>query len=336
MNTKLIVALACAAPFVASTAQAQGFSWEGSLELKHTNTYKSDDRTKEFGSNQATLELEGGYQFNETFGVFAAFTGENLNDPTPADKHFTDWGLYVKELGFSFATGNTTFSIGKVSPVFGIAWDATAGFFASDLAEDYELTEQLGGLAEVDLGNSGALHFGLFFADNTGLSRSAGFRRPQNTTAAGGAGNTGKLNNATVTWVKGFGDTEVRLGARRLSAGTGDVKNETGFVGSVQHSFANMPLDAFAEVARFDGFEGTADKATYATLNAAYAIGDVTLSGTYALRDITNRAKTQAVSVGAEYEFGERFLVGAALARVKEGNVTDHVFGVNFEIALGS
>ncbi|MBT8170757.1 porin [Falsiruegeria litorea] len=336
MNTKLIAALVCAAPFVATAAQAQEFTWEGSLEFTHDNTFKSDDPTKEFGATGATLDLSAAYQFNETFGVFGALTGENLNDATPADKHFTDWGLYVKELGFTISTQHATFAVGKVSPVFGIAWDATAGYFASDLAEDYELTEQLGGLAEVELGDAGALHFGLFFADDTALGKSVGFRRPQNTTAAGGAGNTGKLNNGSVTWVKGFNDTEVRLGVRRLSAGIGDVKDETGVVASVQHSFANLPLDAFAEFAQFEGFEGTADKATYATLNAAYAIGEVTLSGTYALRDITNREKTEVLSIGAEYEFGERYLIGAALAQVKEGAVTDQVLGVNFEIALGS
>lgn len=338
MTYKHLAALIGVAVLFAGATQAQeapGFTWEGSLELEYSRTFKSDTPGNEFGAATGTLDLSGAYRFNDTISVFAALTGESVNDPVPGDRYFTDWGLYIKELGVQFDTGAASFQLGKVSPVFGIGWDQTAGFFAADLAEDYELTEQLGALVAVDLGSAGMLHAGLFYADDTALSRSAGFRRGRNTSAAGGAGNTGRLDNGAVTWIKSFGETELRLGVRHLSRGAGDVKSENGVVASLFHSFHNMPLDLFAEVASFSGYGGTADDASYATLNAAYALGDVTLSGTYARRDIDSTGLTELFSVGAEYEFGERYLVGAALARIEEAGAVDHVFGVNFEIALG-
>ena len=188
----------------------------------------------------------------------AVFGGLTLEEMTGPSNTIEDLGLYIHELGVRVGNGPFSASFGKVTPTFGTAWDGAAGYFASGLAEDYELTEVIGGVAEADLGQAGSLAFGLFYFDDTALSRSIGFNRGKNRTAAGGAGNTGKLNNATVQWMKEFNGTTVHLGARHLSKGVGDVSDETGFVGGIMHSFegSGTPLELFAEVASFDGFGG--------------------------------------------------------------------------------
>lgn len=351
MNKHLTAVLVSSAPMLlgANAALAQegsnfareeagsAFSWELSLEIGLDEVYSSNTPGNEIRDVYATGEAAGEVAIGDNIAFFAGLTWESITGPT-ADRTFEDMGLYIDSIGLQFEFANATFQVGKVAPVFGNAWDSVAGLYATSLAEDYELAEMIGGLADVDMGNGHTLSFGIFFADTSVLSESAGFNRGRNTTAAGGAGNTGKLNNATLQWSKEMGDTYFHVGARHLSAGTGDLSDETGIVAGIGHSFtpSGVPLDIFAEFASFDGFGGTTDDATYATLNAAYAIGDLTLSGTYAVRDVTSAGKTTLFSIGAEYPITDNILIGGALARVDDAGVKDDLIGLNIIFTLGS
>lgn len=314
-----------------------GFSWEGEIEIGVEDLYRSDDPDAELSNPYGIFSLAFGYGFANGIEVFGALTAESLDDPTPDDHVFQAMGLYVEELGLSFPVGQaTTVSVGKLHPLFGTAWDDAAGYFGSSLAEDYELIEQIGAIADITLSDASVLSFAAFYADNTVLSESVGFRRPRNSTADGGAGNTGKLNNFALQWSSDVGErTFIKLGARYLSKGTGDFGDETGAVVSLGHSFAGAPLDVFAEVAAFNNYGGSSDDATYATLNAAYAIGDLTISGTLATRDLETEGNTDLASVGVEYEFANGFTLGGALAYVDEAGVKNQVLGVNLIIPLG-
>jgi len=313
------------------------FSWEAALEVGADTVYSSNTAGNEIRDIYAIGEAAGVAAIGDNISIFAGLTWESMTDPT-ADRSFGDMGLYIDSIGLQFEVANATFQIGKVAPSFGYAWDAVAGFYATALAEDYELVEMLGGLADVDIGNGNTLSFGIFFADTSVLSESAGFNRGRNNKNAGGAGNTGKLNNATIQWTKEMGDTYFNIGARHLSAGVGDVSDETGFVASIGHSFtpSGVPLDVFAEFASFDGFGGTSDDATYATLNAAYAIGKVTLSGTYAVRDISSAGKTTLASLAVEYPLTDNILIGAAYAHVDDAGIKDDRIGLNVIFSFGS
>lgn len=314
-----------------------GFSWEGEIEIGYEDLFRSDMPGNELSNTYAIGTISLGYGFANGVEIFTTLTAESLDDPTPQDHTFQDMGLYVEELGFSFPVGRAaTVTIGKLHPVFGTAWDDAAGYFGGALAEDYELVEQIGGMADIDMGDAGTLSFATFYADNTRLSESWGFRRPRNTTANGGAGNTGELNNFALQWSSDIGEnTFIKVGARYLSAGAGDVGDETGAVLSIGHSFQNIPLDIFAEAAAFRNFGGTADDARYLTLNAAYGIGDFTLSGTLSHRDLGTQGDTNLASLGLEYEFSNGYTLGGALAYIEEAGVDNHVFGVNLVIPLG-
>ncbi|MGR3760225.1 porin [Roseobacteraceae bacterium NS-SX3] len=335
MNKTLTAALAASAPvFLLATAAHAEFAWEGEIEIGNEQVVSSDDPANEIRDTYAIFTAYGRYSFGNGISVFSVLTGESMTDAT-ADRTFDDMGLFVEELGLSFALGEAaTVSAGKLHPVFGSAWDDTAGFFGGTLAEDYELKEQIGILADVELEGAGTLSFGTFFADDTLLSRSAGFDRGRNTTAAGGAGNTGKLNNFAIQWSQEAGDTSFHLGARHLSAGTGDADDEQGVVAGIGHSFAGG-FDAFAEVAAFSHFGGSADDATYATLNGAYAIGSLTLSGTLARRDLDSQGDTDLASLAAEYEFRNGLTLGGAVARIDDSGTRDTVIGVNLLVPLG-
>jgi hypothetical protein len=243
-------------------------------------------------------------------------------------------GAFLDVLGLRYSFGSTSVSGGKVSPVCGQGWDAPAGFFGTTLAEDYEMREQIGIFADFDLGTSGVLSGGVFFADDTALSRSAGFKRGRNTTAAGGAGNTGKLDNFVIAWNKEMGGTAFNLGARFLSAGVGDVDDETGFVAGASHDFGNG-FEAFGEVAAVSNFGGGADDMTVVTLNGAYGIGNWTLSGTLARQDNDSAGEKDLISLGADYEFANEVTLGAAVARIDDAGTRDTSIGVALIVPLG-
>lgn len=315
-------------------AQTTAFSWDGEVEMGVESVIDSDAVGNEIDDAYFNLELSGTLDIGARTRFFATLAGESVLDPVD-DRAFEDIGFFIKELGVSFdLTENATVSLGKITPVFGRTWDEAAGFFGGTLGEDYELTEQIGVTADVVLTNGGVLSLGVFYVDDTGLSRSAGTDRGRNRASDGGAGNTGELDNVAVTWTQEFGDSSVQLGVRHLSAGQGDASDETGVVASFGHSLSD-DLAAFAEVAHFDGFGGGTDDALYLTLNGAYQMGPWVFSGTYAHRDLDTAGDTDLFTVAAEYEFSNGVVAGGGIAFVDDDGTSDTVLGLNVVIPLG-
>lgn len=314
------------------TQESSRFTWDGEIELGYESVYDSDAAANEVNDPYLFIELNGEFAVSDSVSFFGGLTLEEMTGPSNGVR---DLGMYFHELGMRFNAGAATFSIGKFHPQFGAAWDETAGFFGGTIAEDYELVEKIGGAVDYDMGQNGVLSFALFYADDTVLSESAFHNRGRNTTAAGGAGNTGQLDNASLQWVNEYGDTRVLAGLRYQSAGIGNVSDETGAVVGLGHSFGSG-FDFYGEVAAFDGYEGTSDDATYVTMNLAYTLGQATtLSGTYVHRDLDSRGVLEGVSVGVEYEFQNNMTIGAALATNDDNGVRDNIFGVNLVLGLG-
>lgn len=319
----------------AALAQDAGFSWEGELEIGNESVFDSNVAGNEISNTYLELSLGAAYRWDNGVEVFTALKAESLTDPV-ADRAFEDIGLYVEELGLSFPAGAaTTISLGKLAPSFGSAWDDTSGFFGDALAGDYELVEQIGILADVEALPGGVLSLGVFYADDTALSRSVGYERGRNTTAAGGAGNTGELNNVSLQWRHDLGDGFYQVAARKLSAGQGDVDDETGLLLGGGYTFGEAFV-LFGEVAQFNNFGGGAEDASYATLSGAYYIGpSLSLSGTLSTRDLSVSGRTDMASLGAEYEFASGITVGGALAMFDDAGTKDRVVGLNVIIPFG-
>lgn len=337
MKKTLTAALVSSASMLvcANAGQAQEnsrFIWDGEIELGYQSIYNSDVSANEVDDPYLFIELNGEFALTDSVSIFGGLTFEEMTGPS---SNISDIGMYFHELGMSFETGAATFKIGKFHPDFGAAWDETAGFFGGSLAEDYELVEMLGGAVDYDLGDNGTLSFALFYADDTFLSESAFYNRGRNSASAGGAGNTGQLDNASLQWTHEIGNTRLLAGVRYLSASTGDVDDETGAVFGLGHSFDNG-IDFYGEVAAFNGFGGTSDNANYLTLNAAYTLGSsTTLSGTYARRDVDSLGVFEIVSVGVEYEFENNITLGVALASSDDAGVRDNLLGLNIVVPLG-
>lgn len=337
MKTNTIGALLAGVSFlaVASTASAEsaGFSYELELEMGIASVIDSDIAANEMTDTYGAANLGLEFAITETITFFSALTFESVIDPV-ADRTFDDMGLYVGEIGLSFAFGDNSVSLGKISPAFGIAWDATPGYFGADYAGDYELAEMIGITGEFALGD-GTLSAAVFYMDDTKLSDSWGTKRGRNTTAAGGAGNTGKLNNFALAYTLEKGNTTLDFGVRHLSAGIGDIKDETGLSFGVIHA-VNENIEIVAEVAAFEGFAGTADDASYATLGASFATGGpITYTASYTRRDITSSGVDQLFSVGLDYELKGGAILSAALGFTDEGGTKSTMAGLAVVIPLG-
>lgn len=333
MNYLAMGAAAASVSLAASAGLAESrFTWDGEVELGVDSVVNSDVAADELSDFYGTLELNAEFALNDNFSVFGGITGESMTDPT-GDRVLGDLGFYFHELGLRYAIGESAVSFGKITPSFGSTWDSAAGFYGDALAGDYELTEMIGATADLAVAG-GTLSFGVFHADDTYLSQSAGFNRGRNSPSDGGAGNTGKFDNFAVQWSQELGDTFYHVGARRLSASAGDVKDETGYVAGIGHQ-VNDQLGLFAEVAHFDGFGGTADDATFVTLNAAYTVGQITYSGLISQRDVDSAGKTNLFSVGLDYELANGMVLGAALAHVDDAGTNSQQIGLNLVIPLG-
>lgn len=333
MTNKLALALVVSG--VATQAVAQdAFEWEGELELGVEAVVSSDTAGNEITDGYGVLELGGSLSFGANGSGFFTIVGESVEDPTD-DRLLEDIGFYVEEIGVAFDLGTaTSIAIGKVNPSFGRTFDDAGGLFADTVAGDYELTEQIGVFVESELTTDGTLSFGVFYADDTFLSRSIGTDRGRNSSDAGGAGNTGRLDNVALTWTQEYKNNTFQIGARHLSAGTGDAHDETGLVASVSHDFSDQ-FYVFAEAAHFSNFGGGADDATYLTLNAGYTMDNWAFSGTLARRDLDGGGETDVISVSAEYEFDNGNVLGTGLAFVDDGGNKETLFGVNLIVPFG-
>lgn len=312
---KKLALAGCALALTGATpllAQEQAFVWGGEFEIGVDSTVESDDPAGELTDNYASLSLAFEAGVATSITLFGEVTLESVTDPAET-RQFDDLGLYVNELGLRFDLAAGELSVGKVSPTFAVAWDAAPGFYGTSLAEDYELSEVIGATFDMPVAASGGvLSFALFYADDTAFSDSLGTKRGRNTTADGGAGNTGKLNNVALQYTQEVGDTTYWVGGRFLTAGDSDVSDEKGAVIGMAHDFGNG-FDLIAEVAYFDGFAGTGEDSTYATLGGSYVQGPWAYSASYTGIDNTANGYDDLITVGVDYTFENDMSLGGGV-----------------------
>lgn len=340
----LVLVAGNAMPAAAEEEKAQYVEGELELTLGNDNVVSSDDPGNEINDlfPEAALGLRVGLL--PGLSLNAGLTLEPVLDPLPfEDRFFGDVGLYLDTLNLEAEIGDLTFVAGKFGPGFGRAWDNTPGIYGTDFAEDYELSEQIGFGAAYSVATPAAgthtLGANIFFADTTVFSDSIFTRRGRLSTADGGAGNTGRLDNFSVTLdgaefpsLPGF---SYHLGYRHLSAGLGDLGSENGFVAGVaqEAKLASGLLLAFTgEVAHFDNFGGTLDSATYFTpglaLGGEHWHGE--LSGTVRRInfDVGGGQTDLLAQASVGYTFDNGIDLSAGYAFVRAENIRSHVVGV--------
>lgn len=170
-------------------------SGEVGIEIQNDYNFDSDDRNAEQNELGATIEPAITLAFTENLSLNTELTLEAQRDPGPReDRVFQDHGLAVSVLTLNYDSDRFGVYAGKFGPNFAIAWDAAAGLYGTDVAEDLELADFLGAGGYVNFGETAAGSLtgsaSVFFTDTTILSESFITNRGRTRQAAGEPGNT--------------------------------------------------------------------------------------------------------------------------------------------------
>jgi len=287
------------------------------------------------------------------FSVSTSLVLEQIEDPDSNDAAVLErHGVYMDTLYAQWAPGDFSLLAGKFGPTFGQAWDRTPGVFGTDLAEDYELSEQIGGAVAYSFATEGfgehTLTANLFMTDRTLLSGSLITDRDTTSLRDGGAGNTEAPQSVSLTWdaadLAGVEGLELTAGYRVLAEGDeDDGATEHGGVLGVYYATEldnGWTVEPLAEVAHFQNAAGLDDTtATYLTVGAGAGFDRYSFAASYTGRFIRsddegdfNDTLAQA-SVGYDLGHGAGVELGYAFADGER--VESHVLGLVFSYELG-
>ena len=306
------------------------------------------------------LETAVSLQTGDGLALNADLMVEPVKDIEPGkNREFGDIGAYFKTLNVSFENDDYGFLIGQFEPNFGRAWDVAPGLYGTFLAEDYELTDRLGGQASYFF-NAGGFHnqatASVFTLDRSFLSGSILTSRPTNSINDGGAGNTNGLSSValTLTGCQGTdpdacyddGTFGYQIGFLYQREGQGDYGNETGIVGSLNKTIKTgdeQDVKLLGELAYFNNFEGTDSAVLYATASAAYDSSDYTLSltGTQ-IAGLTHQVDNQtfvdaSVVYNLDHDYtilGEQWSVGVSYDYNRSSDVTTNSLALQVKAEL--
>ncbi|MBK1871484.1 hypothetical protein [Taklimakanibacter albus] len=296
------------------------FEVSGYAELNGDWYFPSDNSVDSSQDVHPKSEVEMKFTPFDHFSVLTNIVTEPVSDPEPGeDRFFKDTGTYAEILQGQVEIGALTLFGGKIHPAFGRAWDVTPGLHGTDLAEDYELSERIGGgasLAFEALGLSNALSFSAFTADRTILSESLFTNRGRLHLSDGGAGNTDGISSVAVA-LDGCLGAEIdscyaegtfgyQIAGRYQKGGEDSDGDETGIIGSLNKSFEvgeDMSVLLFGEVGWFQHFDGGSDDAF--TLTGSGALKDGPFTYSLAYTQLRTDATEHQVDASAIYSLGD-------------------------------
>ncbi|MCQ0094178.1 hypothetical protein [Roseovarius sp. M141] len=306
------------------------FAAEFSVEIENDTVVDSSDPAIEFSDTYATIEAAITMALGASSSLNLALTFEPIIDAT-GDRVFEDHGLYAEEFFFAHDFGAGEIILGKFNPAFGIAWDEAPGIFGADFAEDYQLTEQIGGAVLIPFAigaSENVVSVALFNADRSVLSKSLGRRRGPGSLLDGGVGNTSGPDSITITMAGELGATTYSAGVQNLARGAGDTHDQRGAVVGATHTYdLGRPVELLAEMAYFTDFAGTSTAAKYGSVGLAAPFGPVTVSGVYASRKLDGARIDHLATVTGEMELATNVFASLGYRYGREGADKTHTIG---------
>lgn len=348
VKSGLGIAAGAAVAVCASVAAAEEsfprISGEVGIEVQNDLVFEADDESSELNDLYTTIEPAVRIEPVEHLAIVAGLVLEPVQDAED-DRFFEDEGLYVEQLFLEYYDDWGTVYGGKFNPPFGIAWDLAPGIYGADLAEDYELTEQLGGGVVLGFGAPDNGYLGVvevsanvFVADRTPLSQSLITGRGDLDLDDGGPANTEGPGGFSVTLTGGdiaaLPGLAYHAGVRFRAGGEGDPSDEVGGVFGLVQTFElgdDQAVEIVGEVAGFNDFEAGENDAVYATLGGAYVVGgwNVALTGAYRDSAIDDEQiesdRIVQISTGYAFDFGLGVDVGYRFGR--EDGADTHTLG---------
>jgi hypothetical protein len=338
--------LASTASLHAETEQTTpSISGAVAFEFQNDLAFSSDDPTEEF--NNAFLKIEPGLTLALTkeFSVNAGIVLEQVQEPPVKgdDRTFADQGLFVEVLTLDYERGPLHFSGGKMHVNFGKAWDTTPGVFGTDLAEEYEMAENIVFLGSIthDFGQGGkqTLSAQTFFLDTSGLAESATTRRKKTREGDGGPGNTGDFSSFAVSLDGGdfpdFPGFSYHAAYVHHANDTDNAESESRFAIGGAYEFklpSGVTVQPLIEYVAFQDADGTADQdRSYVTAALGFTYGDwnAAISGTFKETEAADGTETneEQLQVSAGYTFPLGIGLEVAYKRVRNAGVDTDVFG---------
>ena len=322
------------------------------FELQNDLAFSSDDPAEEFNSLSPKIEPGLTLSLTDTLSVNAGLVLQAVQAPPVAgdDRVFDDLGFFVEGLTLDYESGPVHLSGGKMHVNFGNAWDVTPGVYGTDLAEEYEMAENIGLSAafsnELGAGGNHTLTAQTFFLDTSGLAESAFTRRKKTRQAAGGPGNTGdflsfalSLDGGDIPAMPGFRYHAAYVFHADDTAGAGD---ESRFAVNGAYEFAlpgDITAQPFVEYVHFDDADGVRGQDRgYLTAALAFGYGDwnMALSGTFKETEAADGTETreQQLQVSAGYAFPIGVGLDLAYKRARNAGVDTDVFGTLLSYGL--
>lgn len=311
------------APATAQPAGNEGpVKAEIAVELEHDWTTHSDDPDAEIHDTYATIEAGVGVTITQGLSLNSLFVFEPVQDPAPGDdRFFDDHGLYVEELFGEYDGGMFAIRAGKFGQKFGIAWDAAPGIWGTDLAEDYEIAEQIGVAFDLRIAPDGAgkhvVTVGTFFADTTDLSDSIITSRGRLKESDGGAGNTEDFSSFSIALegeeIPALPGVMYHLAYVSRDSDAPGETDETGIAAGLSFSFklGEVEINPLVELASLHDFGGAPGvDAEYLTTSVEFVHGPWSLAVSRTGRTIEESGMPDIddnlfqVSAGYEFENG--------------------------------
>jgi hypothetical protein len=315
------------------------------FEFQNDLAFSSDDPTEEF--NNAFIKIEPGIAltFTREVSINAGLVLEQVQAPAAdgSDRTFDDQGFFVEVLTLDYQTEQLHISGGKMHVNFGKAWDSTPGVFGTDLAEEYEMAENIGllGALSHEFGDGGkhTLTAQTFFLDTSGLAESAITRRKKTREGDGGPGNTGDFSSYALSLDGGnFPDLpgfSYHAAYVHHANDTATADNESRYALGASYEFklpGDIAVQPMFEYISFSDADGAADQdRSYATAAFAFSYGDwsAAISGTFKETEAADGTETneEQLQISAGYAFPLGIGLEVAYKRARNAGVDTDIFG---------
>ena len=318
-------------------------SLTASLRLELQDDWRLSGEGPGDGSHHpfATLELGLEARLAGSWSADVGVVLEPVREPEPAQSElFGGHGVFVETLALRYAGERWSARVGRFTPRFGVAWDAAAGLYGRDFAEDYELAERWGLEAALEFGGqswgSHELGASVFSVDTSPLSGSLLTDRGRVRRFHGGPGNTGRPDSFVVSLdgsAPGPDGLRYHASFVQQGRGRGDRRTERGLALGVSLPFA-LPAEfratAFVEHARIFHAGGVPGDAQYLTSSLELSRGRCYGAIGFALRKTSGggsgRDRFLEVSGGCRIGLGLDLAIAWRAGR--DGGVETHGLGL--------
>jgi hypothetical protein len=317
-------------------------------ELQIEEFYSADNPENDLTRSIFRTEFMPKLNFNENFFLDGNIVFEPVQTSarTSRDSRFENEGAYFKDLKLNAVFGPWAGSIGKFGPNFGKAWDYGRGIWGEDFAEDYEITQRIGGSLGYSFATekygSHTLNGSTFFKDTSLLTESVVTAKGRTRHRSGGVSNTNDFSSYVFSLAGanagGIESLEYMLSYRHQARGdvNTDNKNEHGAAATLKYTIPvveNLSFDTFGEYANFENYDGsaTADRRyiTGSVITRLYKNWNVTTA--YTSRQISDidaaTVDDHLFQLTGGYDFGNGFTTEAGYRGTQESSADKNGLG---------